>query len=361
MHRHRVRGFTIVELLVVIAIIAVLIALLLPAVQSAREAARRTQCRNNLKQIGLAFHNYHDVHQSFPMGVLGLDMGNGILKDWRQFAWGVYLLPMLEQASLYAKLNFSEPAVLTQPLGATNNNELLLATVQPQFLCPSDLRPTTDFDDRGGGTSFVGWVNLAASSYVGVYGVNGYVPAPGGNKNLNWPTGIIPLPAFGSSWNSGPADTNHRGVGAMGVNSSTRIRDVVDGTSNTVFVGERHGFKTSAITLNNFHVRTFWGYCQSVNHSMSSAYFRPNECKLGVDPFPRPYCRGLMSSYHSSGGITVLMMDGSVRFISDNIDSGNPVNWDALPDFSDARARAATYGVWQSLCDMSEGNPIGEF
>ena len=67
-----------------------------------------------------------------------------------------------------------------------------------------------------------------------------------------------------------------------------------------------------------------------------------------------------MSSYHNSG-ITVLMMDGSVRFISDNIDSGNPANWDALHDFSDAGARAATYGVWQSLCDMSEGNPIGEF
>ena len=144
------------------------------------------------------------------------------------------------------------------------------------------------------------------------------------------------------------------------MNSSTRIRDVVDGTSNTVFVGERHGFKTSIILLNDFHVRTFWGYCNNAHHSMSSAYFRPNECKLGIDPNPNPYCRGLMSSYHNNG-IQVLMMDGSVRFISDNIDSGNPANWDALPDFSDAGARRATYGIWQSICDMSEGNVVGEF
>ena len=269
---------------------------------------------------------------------------------------------MLDQGALYARLNFSEPAVFEQPVGAANNNELLLGTVQPQFLCPSDIRPTTDFDDRLS-AGFIGWTSLGASSYVGVYGVNGSVPAPGGNKNLNWPMGITTLAALGSSWNNGfgGADENHRGVGPIGVNSSTRMRDVVDGTSNTVFVGERHGFKTSIRFLNDVHIRTFWGYCNNVHYAMSSAYFRPNECKLGVDPFPRPYCRGLMSSYHSSGGIQVLMMDGSVRFISDNIDSGNPANWDALPDFSDAGARAATYGIWQSLCDMSEGNPIGEF
>ena len=93
---------------------------------------------------------------------------------------------------------------------------------------------------------------------------------------------------------------------------------------------------------------------------MSSAYYRPNQCKPGVDPGLGNYCYHQMSSYHNSG-ITVLMMDGSVRFISDNIDSGDPAKWDALPDFSDASARRATYGVWQSNCDMSEGNVVGEF
>ena len=92
---------------------------------------------------------------------------------------------------------------------------------------------------------------------------------------------------------------------------------------------------------------------------MSSAYFRPNECRM-VNQITGKWCYHQMSSYHSNG-IQVLMMDGSVRFISDNINSGNPAAWDALPDFSDASARRATYGVWQSICDMSEGNVVGDF
>ncbi len=97
-----------------------------------------------------------------------------------------------------------------------------------------------------------------------------------------------------------------------------------------------------------------------VGHTMSSGYYRPNQCPPKVDPGINNYCYHQMSSYHTDG-IQVLMMDGSVRFISNNINSGNPANWDALPDFSDASARAATYGVWQSICDMSEGNVVGEF
>ena len=358
MRRQRT-GFTLIELLVVIAIIAVLIALLLPAVQAAREAARRTQCRNNLKQIGLAFHNYHDVHQCFPMGSMGIDFGNAGETDRRQFSWGIYLLPMLDQGSLYGRLNFSEPALLISP-GSANSNELLLSATLSAYLCPSDLRPTSDFDDRVPG--FIGWVDLASSSYVGNAGVNGYNPNPGGNRNLIWPLDVAKLAGRGNGWNNGygPADENQRGVGPIGVNTSTRMHHVLDGTSNTVFVGERHGFKTSNNILHDRQVRTFWGYCHNVGYTMSSAYFRPNECKVGVDPSPNPYCRGLMSSYHSNG-IQVLMMDGSVRFISDNINSGNPAAWDALSDFSDAGARRATYGVWQSICDMSEGNVVGDF
>ncbi len=361
MRRQRT-GFTLIELLVVIAIIAVLIALLLPAVQAAREAARRTQCRNNLKQIGLAFHNYHDIHRCFPMGSMGIDFGNAGTTDWRGFSWGVYLLPMLEQSSIYSKINFSETAVIRGPVGATNSNELLLSAVLPGYLCPSDIRAVTDVDDRIPGGASSAWAKLGSSSYVGNYGVNGFVPAPGGDKNLNWVIEIRPLAAWGNSWSNGfgPANENHRGVGPIGVNTSTRIHHVTDGTSNTVFIGERHGFSSSQNLLFEFHARALWGYCETVHHTMSSAYFRPNQCKVGVDPSPNPYCQGLMSSYHSNG-IQVLMMDGSVRIISDNINSGDPAAWDALPDFSDASARRATYGVWQSICDMSEGNVVGDF
>jgi prepilin-type N-terminal cleavage/methylation domain-containing protein/prepilin-type processing-associated H-X9-DG protein len=368
MHRNRLRGFTIVELLVVIAIISVLIALLLPAVQAAREAARRTQCRNNLKQIGLAFHNYHDIHQCFPMGSMGVDYGMAIVDTTRQFSWEVYLLPMLEQPALYSSLNFSEPAVWLVFPEAANSNERLLATQIPMFRCPTDVRPETDKHNPPHlfWYQLGGWDDLATSSYVGNYGVNGYIqssnPAPNvviSPKNRSWPRQVSQL--WGQSYGYPFIyESNHSGVGPLGVNSSTRMRDVVDGTSNTVFVGERHGFENSNEELYDAHSRTFWGFTYHVGHTMSSAYYRPNQCNLGDDPGLGNYCYHQMSSYHNSG-ITVLMMDGSVRFISDNIDSGNPANWDALPDFSDARARAATYGVWQSLCDMSEGNPIGEF
>src|SRR5271156_6169116 len=115
--RFRRKGFTLIELLVVIAIIAVLIALLLPAVQQAREAARRTQCKNNLKQMGLAMYNYLDVYQSFPPGYLGYSAGNGgscsTLDNYAQrgqgWGWGCYLLPYLDQGNLY---NLIQPGTI---------------------------------------------------------------------------------------------------------------------------------------------------------------------------------------------------------------------------------------------------------
>src|SRR5688500_4365529 len=104
----RRRGFTLIELLVVIAIIAVLIALLLPAVQQAREAARRTQCRNNLKQIGLALHNYHDVHNTFPMGYCaGMTYVDGASDTSPGWSWATYILPQLDQGPLYNQFNWS--------------------------------------------------------------------------------------------------------------------------------------------------------------------------------------------------------------------------------------------------------------
>ena len=124
------RGFTLIELLVVIAIIAILIALLLPAVQQAREAARRTQCKNNLKQIGLALHNYHDVHNGFPMG-------NMIPGTHGPTAW-VAMLPFIEQAPLFNQINFSAAGSWWFGSGAASVNAATFSGKKiPGYICPS--------------------------------------------------------------------------------------------------------------------------------------------------------------------------------------------------------------------------------
>ncbi|WP_169972746.1 DUF1559 domain-containing protein [Tautonia rosea] len=140
-------GFTLIELLVVIAIIGVLIALLLPAVQSAREAARRSQCLNNLRQMGIAFHGYHDAHRTFPPG--GWLRGSTSTLRW--IAWSALLLPHAEQESLYESLNIDLP--YNDPTNTTGG-----ATVLSVYLCPSSLRPEPRVEGRGG------------CDYGGIYG-----------------------------------------------------------------------------------------------------------------------------------------------------------------------------------------------
>ena len=125
------RAFTLIELLVVIAIIAVLIALLLPAVQQAREAARRTQCRNNLHQLGLALHNYHDTHSTFPFGVCVVGY-SGAYHDW---SWASMLLPFVDEAAIYNSCNFSLRAWESNTLVPANKTSVMHAL--NQFLCPT--------------------------------------------------------------------------------------------------------------------------------------------------------------------------------------------------------------------------------
>src|SRR6056297_544562 len=123
-------GFTLIELLVVIAIIAILVALLLPAVQQAREAARRSSCKNNLKQLGLALHNYHDTHGMFPINWgTGYD-GTTNPTSSVQFSWMTYILPYIEESALYDTINFNE--ALDDP-----NNNAAASTVIDTYLCPS--------------------------------------------------------------------------------------------------------------------------------------------------------------------------------------------------------------------------------
>lgn len=196
MKRAKKRGFTLIELLVVIAIIAILIALLLPAVQQAREAARRSQCKNNLKQIGLALHNYHDVNNALPPGyTIGsqtlFPANNGL-------GWNFHILPYFDQAPLFQKFD-ANVSISTAP------NVGLAESVLTAVRCPSDVGPEQDPGN------FFGSQNGATSNYPGNFGV--------GTPASDIRSALV--------------------QGIFGRNTKVRFRDLKDGTSNVIFVGER--------------------------------------------------------------------------------------------------------------------------
>ena len=196
----RPNGFTVLELLVVIAIIGLLVALLLPAVQQAREAARRTQCKNHLKQIGLALHNYHDIHQTFPPGYISQfdSSGNDTGPGW---GWAAFILPQIEQQNVSDRIQFNK--LIEDPANGT----IRVARIETYF-CPSDSASQTwtakKYDLSGTPQSTV--CEVASANYVAVYG------------------------------------TTEPGVDGDGIfyrNSKIRMADVTDGTSSTLMVGER--------------------------------------------------------------------------------------------------------------------------
>jgi prepilin-type N-terminal cleavage/methylation domain-containing protein/prepilin-type processing-associated H-X9-DG protein len=207
----RRNGFTLIELLVVIAIIAVLLGLLLPAVQKVREAANRTSCLNNLKQIGLALHNYHDANGSFPSGYRCFVQKNPAYTapGW---GWAALLLPYVEQDNLYRQINFNLPVEYP-------GHAVVRANALKVFVCPSDRAAGvfTVLDANGSPL-----VQAATNSYAACYGAGGEIGDEPGNGN-----------------------------GLFFRNSHVRIADVTDGTSNTLAVGERPALFT----------RTAWAGC----------------------------------------------------------------------------------------------------
>ncbi len=216
------RGFTLVELLVVIAIIGMLVGLLLPAVQAARESAARSQCSNNLKQIGLALHQYHDAKKVFPPGYVDLNNNPLLTPDsdvGPGWGWASMILPNMEQQNLFNQINFS------QPVGMGANAAVSLVNL-PNFQCPSDpyQEPVPVYDS----TFSVPIAKVAHANYVG---------CDGWLECFNGATGNI-VPGFGDD----AILDGFYGPGARGVfwrNSHTRIADVKDGTSNTILAGER--------------------------------------------------------------------------------------------------------------------------
>ena len=283
--RHN-RGFTLIELLVVIAIIAILVALLLPAVQQAREAARRTECTNNLKQLALALHNYHDVHKLLPSGWIGVENGAQSAHEGANGAgWGTMILPMMDQGPLYEKFNPNVP--IHHPL----NLEFLSHSLK-LFECPSDPKDLFWQIEEEGAPGTV-LALLPTANYIGVFGpdeLDGCENAPGN----------YPVRANGQCVGQGPLYHNSR----------VRLTDIKDGTSNTFLVGER---KTDS-ELGWYS--TWPGMVaegeEAFQRILGSADHVPNDPAAHFDDF----------SSHHIGGAQFAMCDGAVRFVGESIDGG---------------------------------------
>lgn len=320
-------GFTLIELLVVIAIIAVLIALLLPAVQQAREAARRSQCKNNLKQIGLAIHNYHDTVNAFPPG----SINSGSL--WSNPQWPYlldFILPYIDEAPRYNILAKNWSRVAPWNPGAEADWEAELQTPIKAFLCPSD--------GMGGALKDAGnAIPLPASNYLGIFS----------HVNLS--------DQFAIDYRSPGANMSKRA--AFGINSGTRIRDVIDGLSNTILVAEYLTGVTPVDWRGYYHTEQpgaqFLHASSTPNSSVPDLLYGaagyPSGCATGFNlPAMNLPCQATtnhaqlgyaVSRSRHTGGVHVLLGDGAVRFVSENI---NLV-------------------TWQNLSWISDGNVVGEY
>jgi prepilin-type N-terminal cleavage/methylation domain-containing protein/prepilin-type processing-associated H-X9-DG protein len=304
------RGFTLVELLVVIAIIGVLVALLLPAVQTAREAARRMKCGSHLRQMGLAIQNYNDVHKRYPSG----------FTRFHSWGWAVMILPYVEQANLHNQLatdsrnwqpidNGADPVLLTR-----------LQTKIPLYRCPSDNAPDINAKRLVGGRQF-GLSNYAATN------------------------GSLLFQHLGEWYDAesvpGNPATYVGGNGVIFMDSKIDLREITDGTSNTLLIGEREY---------RFHNAALWAGTTNVNGGYANRHY--NLGTAGYTDLGRDHkINGLNTNAYGSnhpGGAQFAFCDGSVHFLSQTLSV-----WDGKAN--------TPWGVFDRLGARNDGMSIGSY
>ncbi len=294
------RGFTLIELLVVIAIIAILVALLLPAVQQAREAARRSQCKNNLKQLGLALQDYHGVFNKFAPGYVsnfdatGADTGPG-------WGWGAMLLAQLDQTNLQTTIIFS------QPIEAAANSTARVASIGV-YLCPSDtVQPTWPAVTRDASANPTSTIcNVSSSNYIAVFGVS----EPGID-----------------------------GEGVFFRNSGISMKDIRDGSSSTFLLGERTHSYCQATWVGSVTGALIYPPAGSpaTPEIQNAAGMTLGHTQEGAPNAPDIECNNFSSRH--AGGAQFVFADGHVQYISMNINRG----------------------TFQALSTRAGGETIGEF
>jgi len=366
LRRSRSPGFTLVELLVVIAIIGILVALLLPAVQRARESARRMQCGNNLHQIGLALHNYHDSYKTLPPAWVTAIQPNmtitttGAGNDWPLWSWGALILPFMDERPLYRTLTVGAPLQFEQarlrhntpnggPLGLTPGfTPLAMRRPFPDYKCPSSAAP--DFNDH--------WARRIAAGNAAVP-VGAVYETPTSNYVASSSTYV--------TWANGGLRMEQ---GAFVEDFGNRFSAITDGTSNVIAIGERvWQMRTmqNQVTGVGFNIQYVIGAANALgitrrnNPDSRTSVVAIGRPKLNMtDYINRGWARRGFSSQHDGGGANFLLCDASVQFIKNNIESDHDVN-QITTYLTIPQRQLEVDTVWEKLIARQDGADVQYF